>query len=412
MARYAVIADDLTGAGDAGVQFAAAGLRTRTLLGWEKPGDLRGVDVAVVDTASRGLPGAAAYTQVRAVAAQLQAAGAAILYKKIDSTLRGPVGAEIDAVLDVCGAPLAVVCPAYPAQRRIVAGGVVLVDGIPVAQTAIGRDPITPLRESSIVRLLASQSRFPVLHLDAPYHLAAGNSGSLGQPKGEGRIVVCDAQNEADLAAIVAAAEALAAAGGGRALLVGAGGLARALASSSLKGRGSTWQRPPGGTHLQEVIVACGSLHPAARAQLRALTAAPRRHVTVLATPEPEEEIRQDQAGQDQARAGADPQAAVARLAAAVRARLDARAGQGEQETQAMRAVGAQALVVTGGDTLAAVLRALAARGVDLEEEIAPGVPAGRLFGGPWAGLRIVSKAGGFGPPDLLLEIVAYLAQR
>jgi uncharacterized protein YgbK (DUF1537 family) len=77
-----------------------------------------------------------------------------------------------------------------------------------------------------------------------------------------------------------------------------------------------------------------------------------------------------------------------------------------------MRATGTQALVVTGGDTLAAVLRALAARGVDLEEEIAPGVPAGRLFGGPWAGLRIVSKAGGFGPPDLLLEIVAYLAQR
>lgn len=62
-AAHAVIADDLTGAGDAGVQFAAAGVRTRTLRDWT-PAHLAGAEVVVVDTASRGLAAENAYRRV------------------------------------------------------------------------------------------------------------------------------------------------------------------------------------------------------------------------------------------------------------------------------------------------------------------------------------------------------------
>jgi uncharacterized protein YgbK (DUF1537 family) len=69
----------------------------------------------------------------------------------------------------------------------------------------------------------------------------------------------------------------------------------------------------------------------------------------------------------------------------------------------------AAGLVVTGGDTLEALLAALDARGVDLERALAPGIPLGHIAGGPWAGLPIVSKAGSFGEPGALLEMARHL---
>ena len=73
---------------------------------------------------------------------------------------------------------------------------------------------------------------------------------------------------------------------------------------------------------------------------------------------------------------------------------------------------GASGIVVTGGDTLGALLRALQAHGVDLEQEAAPGIPLGRIAGGPWAGLRIISKAGGFGEPSVLVDAVQLLTRK
>jgi uncharacterized protein YgbK (DUF1537 family) len=66
-------------------------------------------------------------------------------------------------------------------------------------------------------------------------------------------------------------------------------------------------------------------------------------------------------------------------------------------------------IVVTGGDTLLALLGALGARGVDLEREVAPGLPLGRIVGGQWAGTPLVSKAGGFGGEEVLVDTVQVL---
>ena len=158
-APYAVIADDLTGAGDAGVQFAAVGLRTRTLVGTWTEEHLRGAEVVVIDTASRGFSGAQAYSTVHAAAVRLQEPGLRVVYKKIDSTLRGAVGVEIDALLDACDLALAVVCPAYPANGRTLSQGVLLVRGVPVGETAAAADPHAPVRESHVPTLLARQTR-------------------------------------------------------------------------------------------------------------------------------------------------------------------------------------------------------------------------------------------------------------
>ncbi len=126
----------------------------------------------------------------------------------------------------------------------------------------------------------------------------------------------------------------------------------------------------------------CGSLHPAARTQVRRVELAGAPGVKVLTTP---------------AQLGRHPDP-VAALAAAARRWLAAHAARG--------------IVVTGGDTLGALLRALQAYGVDLEQEAAPGIPLGRIAGGPWAGLRIISKAGGFGGPDALVDAVELLTRK
>lgn len=371
---YGIIADDLTGAGDAGVQFAAAGLRTRTLRDDWTPESLAGAEVVVVDTASRGLTAEQAYRRVRAAAARLQATATPVVYKKIDSTLRGPLGAEIDAVLDACGLNLALVCPAYPANGRTLEAGVLLVGGVPVAETPAAADPHAPVEESHLPTLLRGQARRTVqlLHRPPSGHTRATLTAELhkltaGCGAG-GAVVVCDAQDDADLTAIVLAAQSLEQ--GLAPLLVGSAGLARPLA-----GRLAA-ERNPG------VLVLCGSLHPAARSQVRRLEQANDPHVTIMSTP-------------DQAGIYPDPAAVLAEKA---QAWLAAHAAHG--------------IVVTGGDTLHAVLRALQAHGVDLIEEAAPGIPLGRIAGGPWAGLRIVSKAGGFGGPDALANAAQLLMRK
>ena len=84
------------------------------------------------------LPPAEAAERVGAVA---EPRPAGRWFKKIDSTLRGRIGAEVDALMRATGPRTAVVCPAFPAQGRVVLDRVLLVDGVPVAETPIARDP-------------------------------------------------------------------------------------------------------------------------------------------------------------------------------------------------------------------------------------------------------------------------------
>src|SRR5437773_1772105 len=100
MAQYALIADDLTGALDAGAGFAAAGLRAVLPFSGD-PADAPEADVVLVNTASREGSAREAGEAVRRAAERLRAAGIERVYKKMDSVLRGHPGPELAAVLDV-----------------------------------------------------------------------------------------------------------------------------------------------------------------------------------------------------------------------------------------------------------------------------------------------------------------------
>lgn len=356
-----------------GVEFARAGWHTRALAKAWQPAHLPEAEVVVINTASRACTAEEAYTRVRQATVQLADAGAAIIYKKIDSTLRGPLGAELDAVLDACGLERAVVCPAFPATGRTLRDGVLYVDGVPLAQSAIARDPVTPVQESHLPTLLARTARRPVIQWPR-----------LSALPGAGMIVV-DALDDDDLIAIaqaaIAAPQPL--------LLAGSAGLARPFAAALAHADGKSGAHgaagrdesgPATAAGRMPVLVVCGSLHPLARAQVRALQAHLASDLFVLlATPETPAALRH-------------PQEAAQTLAQHALAFLQAQP--------------ATAVVVTGGDTLASLLAALGAAGVDLERALAPGIALGRVAGGRWAGLRLASKAGGFGDDNALASVV------
>ncbi len=125
--RCLLIADDLTGACDAAVQFRRRGARTRVAL---NP-DAEACEVLALSTDSRGLGTIAAEARIRAVAERARAWAPEVIFKKVDSLWRGDQAAEIEACKEAFGCVEAIVTPAFPALGRRVVNGRLVVDVLP-----------------------------------------------------------------------------------------------------------------------------------------------------------------------------------------------------------------------------------------------------------------------------------------
>jgi len=149
--RYEVgiLADDLTSAADGAAPFVQRGVSA-----WIGRKCLPSQDCAMVaiDSGSRSLP----VTRAAEVTSRLtrELASCVILYKTVDSTLRGHVRAELEACYAASGRTGLVFAPAFPAAGRTTVAGIQLVDGVPVAETAYGRDPVHPAHHSALAKLV------------------------------------------------------------------------------------------------------------------------------------------------------------------------------------------------------------------------------------------------------------------
>lgn len=354
----AILADDLTGACDTGCLFAGAGAVPATV--W--PASAPEAAVRVVDTESRRLAGVAAAQRVREAA---RAIGADQYFKKIDSTLRGRIGAEIDALADATGIARVLVCPAFPAQRRIVRDRLLLIDGAPVGETAIARDPDFPAGStSSVIDLLRPQLGRPIGWVPLAEVRAGRDALAARLGRLDGLVTVADAETDGDLDALVEAALSISPVP----LLVGAAGLARALAAR-IGLLGPHVALPP----AQKWLVIAGSLHPTTRRQAELARAA---GLTVVTSPDA---------------ISGDTDAVARQLAVAALRSLAC----GEFDIVA----------VTGGDTAAALYRALGAERLDLVGAPAPGLALGRVRAPRHRDLWLVTKAGAFGAPDVFVTL-------
>jgi D-threonate/D-erythronate kinase len=389
--RVAIIADDLTGAADTGVQLARAGYRTAVAFRDAPIPPAEDLDAVALDTDSRAMP--AGFAAKRVLEAGRAVRDARIVYKKLDSTLRGPVAAELAAALNASGRGRAVVAPAFPAAGRTTVDGVQLVRGVPVHETEAKNDPRTPVREGHVPTLLAAA--FPsVLSLSA---------GDLADPAAVRRAledavcVVADAARDEDLEALVRAVP-----DPSEVLWAGSAGLAVALGGVYPGPRAG--KTPPLPTPARRVVlVVVGSLSGVARGQLRSLEEHGCAAVPVRGSGEQGEAL-------ERAREALSGGACAALHSADDRTSSDA----GDVVGALAEVVGAlsgeelfDALVLTGGDTAVGVARRLGAVGIRLEGEVEPGIPVGTLIGpSPY---RVVTKAGAFGEPGTLVNAVETL---
>ena len=422
-ARLGVIADDLTGANDTGVQFARDGARTLVPFEWHNLDALgRQADVVVLNTNSRAASPRVAAQRVKIAAQALRKAGIQAVYKKIDSTFRGNIGAELDALLDVYPVPLAVLTPAYPPAGRAVRDGVLLVDGTPVHKTSIGADPVTPIRESHLPTLLRRQMTHPVhsLPLAVVRKGASAVTRLFRQWDGSGpAVVLADAVTPQDLtrlARIILKEELFG-------LAAGSAGLALAL-SALLPWRRRRLSRPSASAPLLFVI---GSQNPTSLAQIRWLeehgsvpviracirdVVAGRdrfRHELDRAASKVRSELR---AGRHAILTLAQPSASVRRRTPSPSASATLSEFLGNATHAVAQSVPLGGLILCGGDIAVATCRALGAGGMELYGEVEPGVPCGRLVGGLFDGLPAVTKAGGFGKPDAFARALRFLRRR
>ncbi|MGN8216077.1 four-carbon acid sugar kinase family protein [Halococcus salifodinae] len=436
--RVLVVADDLTGAIDAGHEFAARGRRTTVRVGGgdEPTGDAAetspdGTPVTVVDTDSRYDDADAARASVTAAVRGTVAADPdAVVYKKVDSTLRGNVAAEVTAARDATGRPLALVAPAFPANGRLTAEGHHLIDGAPVTATAAGDDAKAPAT-SHLPRLLAEsdEGRDRVsAPCDAVPRVAAATvargpdavverltalnaSGARDEPSSAaatGSLVACDAVHDDHLAALAAGADP------GSTVFAGSGGLARHVPLPEGGPQPPTVEPTPAVDRRALAVV--GSVAPAT---LNQVSRVPDDRVVRL----------------DAAAAVRDPEAAANHAAAACLDRLEASgralvtAATERDDVAAAsetgRAAGlrpddvgdrvAAALsttagavwrdddpptdsLLTGGAVARASLDALGAAAVaPTGRKLDAGVPVGVVRGGVADGTPLVTKAGAFG---------------
>lgn len=435
MPKLAIIADDLTGANDAGVQFVKYGLRVQVFLA--KPdttGNNEPVDVLVLDTDSRAIAPRIAFDRVcaagRWVSDYSVATERPLIFKKIDSTLRGNLGPEIDAAMVEFGFDWAAVVPAFPVNGRITAGGWHLVHQVPIAESEIARDPKAPVNESVLPELLSIQSNQPVGHVYLTHVIQGPESirRRIGELLAEGvRIVSFDATTDNHLRSI---AQAIAAATEKSALWVGCAGLADTI--PAVMGWSKQSPADSTGEHPGPVLVVAGSVSHVTNRQINLfLNQESVKLVSVQAAllmgGELESEIARCimeaaaglKQGQDILLSSAmDSEAVDCARAAGKENGFDSQQVS-EGVAQAIGRIVRQlvpakpaGMFLTGGDTAIAVCRALGVSAIEILAEISPGIPLGKLVGGICPGLRVVTKAGAFGGEKAIVEAVNVLKGR
>jgi D-threonate/D-erythronate kinase len=386
-----IIADDLTGACDTGALFAGQG-PVGVFVAPALPGPEVGAAALDIETRALSAPEAAAAMRrlTAATGARLSLVDHAV-FKKIDSTFRGPIAAELDALVEGVGARAALVCPAFPAQGRTVVHGLLSVHGVPAHESAIGLDPHYPGGMSDVVDILARHSSLPVSLL--PLKEVRGAQEDLGRALRERHgLVAADAETNEDLDTL-----ARAALGHLGIILVGSAG----LASAAARAWGHATPVPPMPVPGAWLIVA-GSQHPTTRAQIRGLEDSGVVGLRVDGPREPilDRVIGAIRAGRPaflssgDALDGAREQVAR-RLASAARAVLS-------ESTPSL-------VVLSGGETALAVMRALGARHLEIDGAPATGLALGRLIAAGRPPLPLLTKAGGFASPGLFAALKGFM---
>ncbi|PLT29584.1 Hrp-dependent type III effector protein [Peribacillus deserti] len=428
--KLAVIADDLTGANDTGVQFAKQGLNTTVLFSdTELQASHLSEDVIVLNSDSRALNSGKAYEVVYNVAAQLKKLNVSKVFKKIDSTMRGNVGQEIEAVMDVFHYKTSFIVPAFPKSNRITKNGNHYVNGVLLAESEIALDPACPVKESYLPKLLQGQSKRPV-ELISMSDVEKGKS-HLSKKMNEmtsgktSKIIIVDATTDEELKTIVEAAQIL----NENILWVGSAGIAYHLFNTGLSEEQISQKHV--GNRLPVLVVA-GSVNSIIERQIQDMKETYNINEIVISPEEFFYEGRRKLEIERVVKAGHDLLEKGDLVVTTNRRRekintvkdLQRQLGLSNFEVgntiaQAMAEIAGQLIessnicgtVLTGGDIAGATCKVLNGEGVRVIGEVEAGIPYGKLFGGSFNGIPLVTKAGAFGTEQALSKALQTITE-
>jgi uncharacterized protein YgbK (DUF1537 family) len=418
------IADDFTGGTDLAGMLVKAGMRTVQMIGVPTSPVPDDVDAVVIALKSRTNPVAEAIAESVAALRWLQTAGCRQFYFKycstFDSTPKGNIGPVAEALMEALGTDFTIACPAFPANGRTIYKGHLFVGDLLLSDSGMRNHPLTPMTDANLVRVLQQQVHRKIGLVDAA--TVARGSAAVGERFGELKRAGCafaivDALSDADLEAIGAACAdlPLVTAGSGIALGLPAnfrrrGLLHRETAADALPTTGGLRAVVSGSCSIatQGQVAAMRAVHPAFNVDPLRLAqgadvigaaldwSAPRLRrepVLIYATAAPET-VKQIQAQLGVERAGSMVEDALAGIA---RGLVELGVGQ---------------MIVAGGETSGAVVKALGIRGLLIGPEIDPGVPWTAALQDDRVGppLALALKSGNFGTGDFFLKAWALLS--
>lgn len=398
-----MIADDMTGALDSGIALVKKGVSTEVLA--DPNQDLSQVKgehrALVINTDSRHLSPQKAYKIVYRICHQATQLGVPVIYKKTDSVMRGNIGAELEAALQASGEDTLFFAPAFPQMKRFTREGVQYVDNVPIDKSSFACDILNPITDAYIPDIIAQQSRFPVIR----------NENTTG-----GKVIrLFDGETDEDLRS--AAGIALA---GKRAVLAGCAGFAEAVAQvlQQREIKKSLFLPPP-------LVVLCGSVHPASKAQLNHAAQRGLRRFWITSS----RIIRDGYWNSDEGIQFVDALRAISAECGTVlveTAYAEENNMTAEQSSEIAEklphSIGALAvklletgfpgtLMIFGGDSLGGFITAMNAPGIEPLRELSPGVVLAKAV---WKGkeLKFITKAGSFGTPDLIMQIESLIHRK
>ena len=331
------LADDMTGALEVGAKFSGAGIRT---LVSTKPVSASSAHVIVLDTETRHTSPQVAAAEVKRFVLESGAIHPRLIYKKTDSTLRGNISAELQALAELYPDWRIGYAPAYPALGRTVKLGVLYVDGVAVEHTAFAQDARNQVHSSSVRAMLHAELPCTIFDGETDAHLREAARSILADPSMR--------------------------------IAAGPAGLAEMIAAQIDLPRAA----PPPLPAVRTCLVMNGSLHERSALQMR-YGQAPGWKV-----------LRREHSP------GADP-VQVAR-------------DNSKYLVEQMATDRPDAIFVIGGDTAFAVIAALGLPPLSPIGEVVPGVPVtriGDLQPERTSDLLLITKAGGFGDPDVLCQV-------
>lgn len=437
MIQCAVIADDLTGGNATGVLLAKMGYRANTILNGNSQKVSANVrencDCLIYSTDSRAVSPEEAYERVFNVTKNLadDAANIKVWSKRIDSTLRGNLGSETDAMIDAVSSMtgenvIAVSAPCFPSSGRTLVGGYLLVDGLPLHKTNIAIDPKTPVKTSDMASLFKSKYKVASIGLNGLMNGKHKLAEEINSLAGQGnRIIVIDCVTQEDLDLIADAVIT-----SGRKVIAVDPGVFTAALSRKLITPHSKHER-------RKILAVVGSVNPNTTAQMEELWLSQHPIANIFA--ETRRFLESDEEREAEISRISSEALDKAKFNTVVTVTGDGiypekridftpylkKGSSLDEITDRINSSLSEAafrilkseplfkgLYASGGDVTQAICQRFGASGLELKDEVLPLAAYGLLSEGEFDGLHVVTKGGSQGNSDAVNRCVNYLKEK